>query len=357
MGRKLFAMTAAVMLMASVAVAQTSMCLYPDGGCWPNPVAECNTNWGWVFNGGLEGAGTFCEGGTYNRSATTNRGNVDPPTGLMPVLGCCLWASSGAFDNVRLASGATDCNGGANTWWAGIECGPDDLDGNATRPAGNPTYDGSGLVSQGCCRWAANNATGACWNALNAAEAADCQTGANTYWSVACPVGDGVCPTTPPVYDGSSLVSLGCCRWADENPTGQCWDVYTAAEAADCQSGTNEFWSGACPATPGTCPGQGNIIGLCGRAASSAALRASYNRGSVSVNWNPTSRISSGTISLVNVRGVTVASTSVRASSNNVSATLGTKAALPTGMYFIRVDARDVSGKRIVQQVPVQIVK
>jgi len=90
---------------------------------------------------------------------------------------------------------------------------------------------------------------------------------------------------------------------------------------------------------------------------SATAMRATYSRGSINVNWNAPSQISSGKISLVNIKGVTVASQSVKASGSNVAAKLSTKGALPTGMYFVRIDARDVNGKRVVQQVPVNIVK
>jgi len=88
-----------------------------------------------------------------------------------------------------------------------------------------------------------------------------------------------------------------------------------------------------------------------------SAMRASYSRGSVNVNWNAPSNISSGKISLVNIKGATVASQPVKASGSKISAKLATKGALPTGMYFVRIDARDVNGKRVVQQVPVNIVK
>jgi hypothetical protein len=99
------------------------------------------------------------------------------------------------------------------------------------------------------------------------------------------------------------------------------------------------------------------ILNSCGKSATSAPLRASYSHGGISVNWNAGSRITSGKISLINAKGATVVSSSIRTNSNNINVKLGSKATLPAGMYFIRVDARDMNGKRIVQQVPVQIVK
>jgi len=107
--------------------------------------------------------------------------------------------------------------------------------------------------------------------------------------------------------------------------------------------------------------GQGNVVSVkhnFARANKVApALRASFNRGSVNVNWNAPAQISSGRITLVNARGVTVASQSINASGSNVAATLTAKGNMPAGMYFVRIDARDVKGKRVVQQTPVNIVK
>ena len=49
--------------------------------------------------------------------------------------------------------------------------------------------------------------------------------------------------------------SLGCCKWAENNSAGKCYDVYTSSEATDCDGGENTFWSSACPDKQGTCPG------------------------------------------------------------------------------------------------------
>lgn len=93
------------------------------------------------------------------------------------------------------------------------------------------------------------------------------------------------------------------------------------------------------------------------RTAASAPLSAFYTRGGISVNWNAGSDISKGTVSLVNIKGVTVASTSVNANNGSIGAKLGLKSALPAGMYFVRVNALGVNGRQIVRQVPVNIVK
>ncbi|MCL2183468.1 MAG: hypothetical protein FWB85_08370 [Chitinispirillia bacterium] len=91
--------------------------------------------------------------------------------------------------------------------------------------------------------------------------------------------------------------------------------------------------------------------------AKAAGIRASYGRGGVNVNWNAAAPIASGKISLINTKGRVVASSSVaKTAGSNISVNLG-KGVLPSGMYFVRVDARDVNGKRIVQQAPVTVVR
>ena len=223
--------------------------------------------------------------------------------------------------------------------------------------AGAPC-DGTIVEPVEMCLWSAG---GGCWPITDEAERANCVAsgwvflggteGAASMCEGGTFTGDGRDPNPPT----TPQQVLGCCLWAVET---SCNNVYSEQEVLDCSGGGNQFWPVACPTnTANNCPPSTSVNSCPFAKFASVPLRASYSRGGVSVNWNAPSNISSGTISLVNVRGVTVASTSVRASSNNVSATLGTKAALPTGMYFIRVDARDVSGKRIVQQVPVQIVK
>ena len=92
-------------------------------------------------------------------------------------------------------------------------------------------------------------------------------------------------------------------------------------------------------------------------AARATGLRATYNRGVVGVNWDAASTIRDGKISLINTRGRVISSTPItNVSGNRITANLGSNT-IPTGMYFVRIDARDVNGKRIVQQAPISIVK
>ena len=93
-----------------------------------------------------------------------------------------------------------------------------------------------------------------------------------------------------------------------------------------------------------------------GKRVQATGIRAAYNRGSVNVNWSAPQQIASGKISLVNTKGRVVSSASIaNVTGNRVAVNLGKT--LPTGMYFVRVDARDVNGKRIVQNAPVSIIK
>jgi len=235
----------------AVLVSQASgkvMCLYTSGDCWPGPTAaECNESWGWVFNDGKEGKGTFCEGGTYDKSSTTNRKDQDPPS----------------------ASGGT------------------------------PT-------SKGCCRFAASAKFPDCYDVYTTTEESDCQTGSNTFWSSACPGSDGECPTGTPTYDGGSKSSLGCCKWAntETNPNGKCWDVYDSDEVDDCKTGDNQFWSGKCPDGNGGCPSGTPILKY---AHSVALIVAPYGR-SLHI-----SSIREATVSLYDMSGVKVYSGKVRA--------------------------------------------
>jgi hypothetical protein len=90
--------------------------------------------------------------------------------------------------------------------------------------------------------------------------------------------------------------------------------------------------------------------------ASTLGLRATYASGKIGVNWNPGTAIASGKIQLVNTKGRVVASVPVAAASGKVTANLGV-GTIPTGMYFLRVNAVGVNGKKIVSQSSISIVK
>jgi hypothetical protein len=98
-------------------------------------------------------------------------------------------------------------------------------------------------------------------------------------------------------------------------------------------------------------------VKLAGNKARTTGLRAAYSRGSVNVSWNAASSVASGKIQLVNTKGRVVATSQIaKASGSRITANIGA-GKIPTGMYFVRIDAKDASGKRIVQQAPISIVK
>ncbi|MCL2101596.1 MAG: T9SS type A sorting domain-containing protein [Fibromonadales bacterium] len=118
---------------------------------------------------------------------------------------------------MRLAQGASDCNGGLNTWWQGIECGPAGLDDQLTRPNATPTFDGSGQAILGYCKWPVNddgspNTAGDCWPVTTSGEAADCESGEGEWWpGNNWTIGSqtGACPTGPsPIVSGSTVANL-----------------------------------------------------------------------------------------------------------------------------------------------------
>jgi hypothetical protein len=87
-----------------------------------------------------------------------------------------------------------------------------------------------------------------------------------------------------------------------------------------------------------------------------SALRAAYSRGNVGVNWNTASQVAGGKVQLVNTKGRVVASAPIASAAGRITANLGA-GKIPTGMYFVRVNAKDVNGKKLSAQTPVSIVK
>ncbi len=104
----------------------------------------------------------------------------------------------------------------------------------------------------------------------------------------------------------------------------------------------------------------GNTLGVkqvSGKKALASGLRATYSRGVVGVNWNAAQSIASGKVQLVNTKGRVVASTQIaKTAAGKITANLGA-GTIPTGMYFVRVNAKDVNGKKLVQQAALSIVR
>jgi hypothetical protein len=92
------------------------------------------------------------------------------------------------------------------------------------------------------------------------------------------------------------------------------------------------------------------------KSAKAPGLRVSYAKGKVGVTWTASSKISGGTVSLINQKGVTVSSGLIKASGQKVTASLGA-GVVPAGMYIVRVNAKDVNGKKVVTQASISILK
>jgi len=84
--------------------------------------------------------------------------------------------------------------------------------------------------------------------------------------------------------------------------------------------------------------------------------KVSYAKNRVTVNWTPSAKISSGTIQLLNAKGVALSTSYIKANSGKVTAKLAT-VGVPAGMYFVHISAVGVNGQKIVTQSAVSIVK
>ena len=364
MGRKLFAMAAAVMLMATWAAAQYQVCegeyagfckwgsdcsaiSIDPGASWSQPTCaaaydNCMKN-GEGFTdalctnripGGAEACGSYCQWGPdcWEIKTDPTGANGTPSTDCVTAIANCDRDGAGRWtEPPATGEGPGQCGG---TMVGGIQaCGSyckwDDgcyeIKPDPTGEHGNVTTNCEEAIAA-CDRDGARFSNSAC-------------TGTQIGGDEAC---GAYC-----LWDGTDCVEIKTDKEELYNPA----PVTSCVEAlANCNANGAMYSDLNC-----TVPTSVKIFGSAIN--TTAPLRASYTKGSITVNWTAASRIASGTISLVNVKGVTAASTSVKANSSNISAKLGFKSTLPAGMYFVRVDARDVNGKRIVSQVPVQIVK
>ena len=141
----------------------------------------------------------------------------------------------------------------------GMKC----ADGNGTWLGGKDPN----AVALGCCKWDKppdHPDYNKCWTIWQGeypadgidgeVKMSDCQNGAHSLWSGACPNSDGGCPSgTPNLYDGASKTAMGCCKWDNQSV---CYTIYdNQQEVTDCKSGDNKFWNiGKCPNEGGTCP-------------------------------------------------------------------------------------------------------
>lgn len=105
-------------------------CLYASGDCWPRTGDPGCQAHGWIFEGGTEGAGTFCAGGTF-----TGEGRSTTPPTTSTVKGCCMWAETGSCNTMYTDQEVTDCNGGTNVNHGTAAC-PKDATNHDTCPGG-----------------------------------------------------------------------------------------------------------------------------------------------------------------------------------------------------------------------------
>ena len=188
------------------------MCLWNGAGdCWPLSASDrdnCKKN-AWIFNGGEEGKGTMCAGGTF----TGEGKNSTPPSGTpLSSLGCCLWADTETKCwDVYTDAEVSDCKGGVNKFWSG-SC----PDSEGACPTGTPVYDGSARTALGCCKWETESVCYTIYDGVDPMDGkdgsdkvTDCKGGDNKFWTGKCPNEGGSCPTSPP-YSGepSPIIKL-----------------------------------------------------------------------------------------------------------------------------------------------------
>jgi hypothetical protein len=249
--------------------------------------------------------------------------------------------------------GASFTSSADNHWGGDIVC---------SEVGGEPV--GEVKTEYGCCNWSTEGSK--CFAITDETKVESCKSGTNVYWEANCgdnlPDDSRTCPSGAPDYDGKNAACSGkWCYW-DANPeTGGaagCFQIVasatetceTAIQNCESYSPRQQTYSSeaACLA--------GSGVKLIASAKSTPNLRVSYAKNRVTVNWTPSTKVSSGTVSLINAKGVTLSTAFIKASNGKVSVKLGT-VGVPTGMYFIQINATGQDGKKLVSQSAVSIVK
>jgi fibronectin type 3 domain-containing protein len=91
-------------------------------------------------------------------------------------------------------------------------------------------------------------------------------------------------------------------------------------------------------------------------ASQSLTLRVSHSNGKVAVDWLAATKISGGTVELINSENVTVSSVVVTVRGKRVTAVIDA-GSVPAGTYVVRVSVRDTAGQKIVEQTSIGIAK
>jgi len=272
-----------------------------------NLIKNCET-FGTMFTGNTAtpGAGVKCNG--------TVVGGTNPND----VLGYCRWNGLASdCGPVTTEKGKTDC--GTADWYSSMEaCREGDTPGGGGGTAGGPCkIDGKFAF----CGYAAyGDDPDGCFKLSNQYPP---DTGKTCEELIsACKNNYGK------IYTGSSSPAV-----LDEPPYGA---GETCAGLGLTEATTSVKLAGSKAATPG--------------------LKVSYAKNRVTVNWTPTAKVSSGTIQLLNAKGVALSTSYIKANSGKVTAKLAT-VGVPAGMYFVHISAVGVNGQKIVTQSAVSIVK
>ncbi|MCL2260375.1 MAG: T9SS type A sorting domain-containing protein [Fibromonadales bacterium] len=131
--------------------------------------------------------------------------------------------------------------------------------------------------------------------------------------------------------NSESRTSLGCCKWADTDKPGTCWDIWSddpdgEAQVTDCKGGENQYWDSACPNQgSGNCPG------------GSPVLKVNHAAGLIVATHGRALHISSdkkATVNLYTLAGQQVLSGSVQAG-NSVFSLMGQN----PGVYYAVVQS------------------
>jgi len=119
----------------------------------------------------------------------------------------------------------------------------------------------------------------------------------------------------------------------------------------------NDYGTGVqCSTVPELSPAVG--VRFNANAAKTPGLKVSYAKNRVNVNWTPANgvKIASGTVQLLNAKGIVLSNAYIKGNSSKVSVKLAT-VGVPAGMYFVHISAVGQNGQKIVSQSAVSIVK
>jgi hypothetical protein len=100
------------------------------------------------------------------------------------------------------------------------------------------------------------------------------------------------------------------------------------------------------------CPSNIKNTGLHGI---NSSLHAFFRNGVINVNWNNQIELSSGRISLINARGSIISSFQVTKTAR-FTRSFSSKN-IPSGIYFVKLNAVDTNGKTIMMQAPVSVTR